>query len=468
MLEGFEEWFAIRNRHCDDDIWPGKLKFSEDTGITLEAICHLDSGNFSEAPCCEKGTITGYLDYQRPTTIIDPWVQSQGGGSIGVDTPVMRAKSRILASAVLKNINLEDPNEKCFTALNMDMPSFSAWYAPQLVKSDYEHLKENKFPTASVEIDHPTHEQFTLNDEKNATVRSLVETRDEEGVTKVVQRTFLKFEFPSPVDYATVQAWIWRVNTLFSFLLGCRMAQNPYQINTTHTRKWNGEDEQVTAELFFHPIFKSKVHHVKWYDALFMRHNCALTAEELLNATSEQSEDLFYLMNMVLRMEKPEKLSASDFSELVGCIEDFDIKVNGSGSSRDVRAARKKLRKVVKDHGDDSDIHTLDELTRSQPNRLTLAERLGRLQQNWSDSGFQGSIDIDRIKKIRNDVSHGRGVDLSVDDYQEIVWLNYNLCAMARFHVLRTLGIEAEAIGAAFRRLGFRYRQYAPAPTSDT
>ncbi|TQM93952.1 hypothetical protein [Roseinatronobacter monicus] len=93
MLEGFEEWFAIRNQHSDDDIWPGKLKFSEDTGIMLEAIRHLDSGNHSDAPCCDKGTITGYLDYQRPTTIIDPWVQSQGGGSIGVDTPVIPSSS---------------------------------------------------------------------------------------------------------------------------------------------------------------------------------------------------------------------------------------------------------------------------------------------------------------------------------------------------------------------------------------
>ncbi|WP_142082265.1 HEPN domain-containing protein [Roseinatronobacter monicus] len=167
-------------------------------------------------------------------------------------------------------------------------------------------------------------------------------------------------------------------------------------------------------------------------------------------------------------MEKPEKLSASDFSELVGCIEDFDIKVNGSGSSSDVRVARKKLRAILKNHGDNSDIYTLDELIRSQPNRLTLAERLSRLQQAWLDSGFQGNIDINRIKKIRNDVAHGRGVELSADDYQEIVWLNYNLCAIARFHVFRTLGFPAEVIGAAFRRLGSRYGQYAPVSTSDT
>lgn len=167
-------------------------------------------------------------------------------------------------------------------------------------------------------------------------------------------------------------------------------------------------------------------------------------------------------------MEKPEKLSASDFSELVGCIEDFDIKVNGSGSSPDTRQARKKLRKIIKEHGDQFDLETLKELTNNQPNRLTLAERLDRLQQGWSESGFRGRIDINRIKKIRNDVAHGRGVDLSSDDYQEIVWLNHHLCALARFHVFRALGIEAKNIGAAFSRLSFKYGKYAPSPAAGT
>jgi hypothetical protein len=468
MLEDFEEWFAIRNRNNDDDIWPAKLKFSEVDGITLEAICHLTSGSYSDAPCCDKGTITGYLDYQRPTTIVEPWVQSQGGGNIGVDTPVQRAKSRILASAILKNIHLEDPNEKCFTALHMDMPAFSTWYAPQLVKSDYDHSKKNGPPVVSVEIGRPTREEFVLSDETNTIIQSYAGTSEEENTTRLTQRTLLTFEFPSAIDYSAVQKWVWRVNTIFSFLLGHRMAQNPYRLRTTHTRKWNGQDEQITAELFFRPVFNSKTHHVKWYDALFLRHNCALPSEELLNAASEQSDALFYLMNIVLLLEKPEKLSASDFSELVGCIEDFDIKVNGSGSSHYTKQARRRLRKVIKEHGDQSDLKTLEDLTNNQPNRLTLAERLDRLQQAWSGSGFRGSIDVNRIKEIRNDVSHGRSVDLSSDDYQEIIWLNYHLCALARFHVFRALGIEAEDIGAAFSRLGFRYGQYAPSPAPET
>jgi len=171
---------------------------------------------------------------------------------------------------------------------------------------------------------------------------------------------------------------------------------------------------------------------------------------------------MLYLMNMVLLMEKPEKLSASDFSELIGCLEEFDININGSGSSQDVRRMRKALRKIVTENGTDADLQTLDDLTQTQPNRLALAERLDRLQKSWSDSGFRGRFLTSEITRIRNAVSHGRGVNLSAEDYQRMVWLNYDLCALSRFHIFRVLGIQADEIGSAFRRLGFRYGKYAP------
>ncbi|MFC4669652.1 hypothetical protein ACFO5X_13900 [Seohaeicola nanhaiensis] len=461
MLESFEEWFAIRNRNSDEDIWPGKLKFSEDAGITLEAVCHRAGRADSNAPCCDAGTITGYLDYQRPTTIIDPWVQSQGGGSSGLDTPVMRAKSRILASAVLKNIHMESSNEKCFTAMHMDMPSFSTWYAPQLVKTSNEHIKDSA-RALSVEIGGPTREEFLLKSKTNVIVQSFAAANEKGDETTITQRTFLTFEFPDAIDYSAVQNLIARVNSIFSFLLGHRMAHNPYRIKTTHTRKWNNQDEHITAELFFQPAFKSTTHHVNWNDAIFRRQDCALTPEDLLNAASDQPDAIFYLMNMVLLLENPEKLSASSFGELVGCIEDFDNMINRSGSSADVRSARRALRKIVKEYGRNDDLRALDELMRTQPNRVSLAERLDRLQASWSKSGFRGRIKASEITKIRNDVAHGRAVNLSPEDYQRIIWLQYDLCAISRFHIFRALGIQEQEIAAAFRRLGLRYGRYAP------
>ncbi|RMB12721.1 HEPN domain-containing protein [Eilatimonas milleporae] len=462
MLESFDEWFAVRDGHDDDRIWPGRLSFSIKNGVVLEAIAFPDGGNFYQAPNCDTGTITGYLDYQRPTTIINPWVQSRGGGSMGVDTPVVRSKARIIGSAILKNIHLTDINERCFTGVSMDLPAFSSWYAPRIVKTDFSFPNDKGPADVSVDVDRPEHSEFVLNDQTKVTIDSYAHPATEGAVTSVTQRTSLWFQFSEAANYEAVIKRIWRVNILFSFLLGHRMAQSPYHLHTTHTRSWNEEDRPVVAELLFRPTFKSKTEHLEWHDALFTRHNCTLDARSILNAAAEQPDALFYLMNMVLLMEHPKKLSANTFSEFMGCVEDFDQTVFGSGSSSDLKALRKSLKKVVAEHGSEADKRTLGDLLHRSPNRYSLAQRVERLQRAWLDSGFRESPDPIELVKLRNAISHGRAVTLEVDDYQKMVWFGYYLCALSRFHIFRELGLPDEDIGEAFCRVPYRYGMYAP------
>lgn len=462
MFEEIDEWFAIRNKHSDDDIWPAKLRFSEKKGVIIDAVCFSGDGKFFKSPDCDTGTITGYLDYQRPTTVVKPWVQSQIGGGIGVDTPVVRAKARLLASALLKNMHLCDPSEKCFTALYAEMPAFNSWFAPQLVKTDFDSDNYYGPPAFTVEIDRPFREEFNLNDDSDVVIQSFAGTTTDNNTTTVTQRTWLTFEFSEAIDLSEIQKRIWRVNTLFSFLLGHQMAQSTYRLKTTHTRQWNGNDNHVTAELLFRPVFESAKDHVEWHDALFTRPDCAIGSQELLKAACERPDSLFYLMYMVLLMERPKKLSASDFSELLGCIEDFDISIYGSGSSKQIRSARRAVRKLVQAHGTDDELNTLDDLIEKQPNRLTLAERIDRLQADWAESGFRGKPSSAEIVKIRNDISHGRGAILSTEDYQKIVLFSDYLCALSRFHVFKLLGIPVRDIGSAFGRMAYMYGKYAP------
>lgn len=442
MFEDFEEWFAVRDRHDDEKICPAKLTFSQENGITLKSIQFAEFGEIYSAPNCDGETLTGYLDYQCPTTLIKPWVQSRGGGNLGINTPIMRSKSRIFASAILKNIHLEDLNEKCFTALYMDMPAFSAWYAPELVKSGYQDIKVNKPSKLQINVDEPIREEFSLKDKTTALVSSFAEARDEENTTIITQRTLLTFEFPEALDYSAIQKRLMRVNTIFSFFLGHQMAQNPSKLKTTHTKKWNDRNENLVAEFIFQTDQNRKTRFVRWHDALFLRQDCALTLENTLNLTIELPDDIFYLMNIILHIENSKKLSAGDFSQLLGCIENYDINENGSMPS-----------------------------SRAEPNhrsaRITLAERLNCLQRDWADSGFREHLEIQEIVSIRNDISHGRGINLSSEIYQKMVWFNYDLCAIARFHIFRTLGIQAEEIGAAFRRMHNKYGKYAPARTSQ-
>lgn len=462
MLESFDEWFAVRDGHDDDKIWPGRLSFSSKKGVVLEAITFPDDGNFYQAPDCDTGTITGYLDYQRPTTIVKPWVQSRGGGAMGVDTPVLRAKARILGSAILKNIHLTDVNERCFTGVSMKLPAFSSWWAPRIVKTDFS-FPEDKGPAHfSVDIDRPEHSEFVLNDQTKVTIDSYAHTAAEGAVTSVTQQTSLWFQFSGAANYEAVTKRIWRVNTLFSFLLGHRMAQSPYRLHTTHTRSWNGEERPIVAELFSRPAFKSNTEHVEWHEALFTRHDCALDTRSILNAAVEQPDALFYLMNMVLLMERPKKLSANTFGEFIGCLEDFDQTIFGSGSSTDLKARRRSLKTIVSEHGSEEHKQTLSDLIHGSPNRYSLAQRLERLQRAWLESGFRGSPEPKELVKLRNAISHGRAVTLEADDYQKMVWFGYYLCALSRFHIFKELGLPAKDIGEAFRRVAYRYGMYAP------
>ncbi|MFV1530360.1 MULTISPECIES: HEPN domain-containing protein [unclassified Phaeobacter] len=467
MIENFEEWFAVRDGHDDDSIWPGRLSFSKKNGVILEVIAFPDGGDLYQAPSCDTGTITGYLDYQRPTTIVNPWVQSQAGARWGVDTPVMRAKARIVGSAILKNIHLTDINEACFTGISMELPSFSSWYAPKMVNTDFS-LRDTKGPPAiEVGVDKPERCEFILSDQTNVQVDSYARTSDEGAVTSVTQRTSLWLQFSEAANYEAVLKRISRINTLFCFLLGHRMAQSPYRLHTTHTRTWNDESRSIVAELFIRPAFKSKTEHVEWHDALFTRHNCTLDACSILNAAVEQPDALFYLMNMVLLMEHSKKLSANTFSEFIGCLEDFDQSVFGNGSSSDLRALRKSLKAVVAEHGTEVDKQALSDLIHRSPNRYSLAQRLGRLQQAWSESGFRGSPEPKELVKLRNDISHGRAATLEDDDYQKVLWFGYYLCALSRFHIFRQLGLSAEDIGKAFCRVPHRYGMYAPRSGAD-
>lgn len=428
MFNEFEEWFAIRDGHDDDNIWPGRLSFSPENGVVLEAVRFSSDGDFYQAPDCDTGTITGYLDYQRPTTIINPWVQSQGGGSFGVNTPFILSKVQIIGSAILKNIHLTDVNEECFIGLTMDLPSFNSWYDPEIVSADSKFSRKKGYVEFKVVVDKPEHKKFSLAENIDAEVYVCANKKTEGAVTSLIQQTYLCLKFPEPVDLNSVLEKVWRFNTLFSFFLGHAMAQNPCRLSTTFTRKWNNEAHPLVSELFFRPIFDSKTEHVERHDALFTRQNCKIDVDQLLNCAVEKSRPLFYLMNMVLFMEHSKKFSPNDFSGFIGCIEDFHETLFGSGSSK----------------------------------KRTLRDRLEKMQEDWSDSGFRGAPELKKIVDLRNDISHGRTVSLQGNDYQDLIYLCSYLCALSRFHIFRMLGLSDEDIGKAFRRVCHRYGRYAP------
>ena len=191
MLESFDEWFAVRDGHDDNKIWPGRLSFSSKNGVILKAITFTEDGDFFQAPDCDTGTITGYLDYQQPTTIVKPWVQRRYGARIGANTPVFRAKVRLVGSAILKNVHLTDVNENCFTGVSMNLPAFSSWYALRIVKTNSGFPSVKGLPNISVDVDKPEQSEFVLNDQTKVIIDIYTHTATEGSATSIAQQTSL-------------------------------------------------------------------------------------------------------------------------------------------------------------------------------------------------------------------------------------------------------------------------------------
>ena len=115
-LEHFEEWFAIRVDHQDEEFCSSRIIYDPRDGISLDAI-DFGKDRWLVGHRLPGNTITGYFDYRRPATVINPWVRSTPGGEYSVNSKVMRARCNIVAAGVLKNIHLQDISERCFTGL---------------------------------------------------------------------------------------------------------------------------------------------------------------------------------------------------------------------------------------------------------------------------------------------------------------------------------------------------------------
>jgi hypothetical protein len=157
-LAPFDDWFAVREKHTDSKFWPGRIRYDSENGIELETNTFSGPEFWYNNPTFEAETITGYIDYQRPATLIRPFIQSANPGTLGPDTPRLRARYRVIANGLLRNFHLTDLTSRCFSALTVDLPAFHAWVAPDLVRQDWTFGNGLPSPTMSVSQS----EQFRL------------------------------------------------------------------------------------------------------------------------------------------------------------------------------------------------------------------------------------------------------------------------------------------------------------------
>ncbi|MFG1433399.1 hypothetical protein V5F44_17720, partial [Xanthobacter sp. V2C-8] len=329
----FEEWFAIRPDHSDEmDHLPGRLTFDLDKGI------HLDTIRFSGRIESEKGTLvsgqtlTGWLDYQRPATLIRPWLQGSSGLNIGMDFPAMRESQRFVASALLKNVFLEDISAPIFTGLVVEHPAFHAWVNPRLVSRDWSRPEDIGLPSLSVDVQPPQQRIFILADGTQAKVTSATRVRRGEA-TMLEEYTVLELHFPQPVDFDAITRVTWRVSALFEFLIGARVQTPIYHLPTTYKRVWNGDECEVVAEFWCRPISRDNRREAtpEAHNRLTFEQRSSVPLDSLLNHVSESSDELIFLADKIQSVEDYDISITQGYGELLGCLEAFDDRTFGSG-----------------------------------------------------------------------------------------------------------------------------------------
>jgi hypothetical protein len=354
-------------------------------------------------------------------------------------------------------VNLAD---RCFTGIRVQLPSFHAWVAPQLVTTDYTSRRE--LPSLIVNIGEPTRRKFALKGGAEIEILVYSSAGEENGDFPIRQHTALYISLPEAADYDTVMRCAAALDIMFCFLIGARLETAALHLPTTKTRLWNNVEENITAESWFVPAWKRAANAPHHYLRMFTEANTPVGLERLLELCVSRQDDLTYIMDMIIVAEMHDLPVDHCFVELLGCLEDFDKRQFGIGGDPKVRLVSRRIKKLVEQYGDEEEKAVCARIGAAFRNEFSLRQRLERLIAMWADDGFRGGPDLRRVAKIRNLKPHGRGRELSPEVIREIVGLLPFLSALARYHVLKVLGFNRAAIAAGFARVAHRYGAFVP------
>lgn len=460
-LENFDEWFAIRPNHADTGRHiEGRLKFNVDSGVSLDAIS-FGLGVNDWNTVITGGTMTGWIDYQRPATLVEPWTQSFSGLNLGVNTPTVRDRRRYVASAILKNVFLTDINEAIFEGIIFQHPALHAWINPRLIEQEDVTQAAEEKRWLNIGVSRKIERNFSLADGTKVSLVSSNRVSGQQDVS-IDTQTQLTLSFAKPVSFVEIPKFIWRLSTIFEFLVAKRFEAPGYKIITTQTREWNSEHEKITAEYIYCPTKRKKI----CYDLppiserMTTENTSSVPIESILSYAIGLNDELIYLANAVQSARDFDLDLATGFTTIVACLEDFDRREHGSGRSLEFNNDIANLKKVVSKYGTKRTKSFFRQVKGKIPNSYSLTQRLERLHESWKQDGFRGEPNLKHIRDIRNMIAHGRGFELSSSIFSDMVFQVDHLTALGRYHVMRKLGFSAEDIKLSFKRNFQNYGRY--------
>ncbi len=419
--KAFEEWFAVISNVEDEDeeFWPGRLSFDPNEGMALEvtSFSNFESksmfqGKHSSESIFEQSVINGYFDYQCPTTLLKPFIQKTYGAKIGYLTPVMRSKYRVVVNGILKNVHLENVEEKIFLGIGGKSDVLHSWLAPKGVENTYDSSTKKR----TIEYQEYDKKEIQLSDGYSISISHLISGPSDWDSMTLAGKTSFMLKFSKPMALYPALSLYSSLQGFLTFLIGDRLTRNSIHLPTTKTVKWNDEYKEIYAELLV--SFKKNTLDTPEHPALrfFTQHQSEIPLKDIFLKWQNINKDTLYFMTLITSVEMHDKDTdiINKYTNIIGCLEKFDKNKFGG--------------------------------------KKALVKRLERLVKPYHDDGFRGNPDLKKIKEYRNYHPHGDGASLTSDMIKEMYWFSNFLCALSRYHILKELGFSADSISSAFRR----------------
>lgn len=229
-------WFYVPVVDEKAEGWTGSIEPPSGPGEfwSIEAVRHVGLEDLHNAAPFENRLVNALLNHQEPCTLVDPRIQTIDPGSLGVRLTALRTRVKGEATALLRNLVVEDREAAMFLGYSVDSPTFSLWYGAPAFRSDLDYEAR----TYAVTIEDTKRESYPLADGTRIVVTTGVEVRENGYNAALHSTSALRVDFAQAVSLDRLMSTTIGLERLFGFLIGFRGTFPKF-------RTWTGDTYRV-------------------------------------------------------------------------------------------------------------------------------------------------------------------------------------------------------------------------------